>query len=200
MTTNHIAGRKIMKSTLLIKDITDFEMLVNTHTDKLMQTAFLKIGNLQDAEDLVQDLFVNLWIKRETIYLYGPVSNYLYVALRNKIMDYFTKAKLRQDVKNRLALNLEVMDLSLVNLFIEKDLNTLFSEILSELPAHMQNIFKLRNEDFTLKEIAVALGLAEQTVKGYSAEMHRRIKAMLIERHPEFARSLTALVSFLLIK
>ena len=200
MTTNHIAGRKIMKSTLLIKDITDFEMLVNTHTDKLMQTAFLKIGNLQDAEDLVQDLFVNLWIKRETIYLYGPVSNYLYVALRNKIMDYFTKAKLRQDVKNRLALNLEVMDLSLVNLFIEKDLNTLFSEILSELPAHMQNIFKLRNEDFTLKQIAVALGLAEQTVKGYSAEMHRRIKAMLIERHPEFARSLTALVSFLLIK
>ncbi|MDF2475279.1 MAG: polymerase subunit sigma-24 [Sphingobacterium sp.] len=175
-------------------------MLVNTHTDKLMQTAFLKIGNLQDAEDLVQDLFVNLWIKRETIYLYGPVSNYLYVALRNKIMDYFTKAKLRQDVMNRLALNLEVMDLSLVNLFIEKDLNTLFSEILSELPAHMQNIFKLRNEDFTLKEIAVALGLAEQTVKGYSAEMHRRIKAMLIERHPEFARSLTALVSFLLIK
>jgi RNA polymerase sigma-70 factor (ECF subfamily) len=200
VTTNHIAGRKIMKSTLLIKDITDFEMLVNTHTDKLMQTAFLKIGNLQDAEDLVQDLFVNLWIKRETIYLYGPVSNYLYVALRNKIMDYFTKAKLRQDVMNRLALNLEVMDLSLVNLFIEKDLNTLFSEILSELPAHMQNIFKLRNEDFTLKEIAVALGLAEQTVKGYSAEMHRRIKAMLIERHPEFARSLTALVSFLLIK
>ncbi|ULT25834.1 LuxR family transcriptional regulator [Sphingobacterium sp. E70] len=60
----------------------------------------------------------------------------------------------------------------------------------------MQKIFKLRNEDFTLKEIAVALGLAEQTVKGYSAEMHRRIKAMLIERHPEFARSLTVMLSF----
>lgn len=189
-----------MTSTLLIKDISDFEMLVNTHTDRLTQTAFLKIGNLQDAEDLVQDLFVNLWVKRESIAVHGSVQNYLYAALRNKIMNYFTKTKLQRDVKNKLAVQLEVLDLSLINLLIEKDLNTLFSEILSELPAHMQQIFKLRNEDFTLKEIAVALGLAEQTVKGYSAEMHRRIKAMLIERHPEFARSLTVLLSFLLVK
>ncbi|ULT25835.1 hypothetical protein KUH03_02270 [Sphingobacterium sp. E70] len=109
-----------MKSKLLIKDISDFEMLVNTHTDKLTQTAFLKIGNLQDAEDLVQDLFINLWIKRESIVVHGPVYNYLYVSLRNKIMNYFAKAKLRQDVKNKLAVSLEVVDLSLVNLLIEK--------------------------------------------------------------------------------
>ncbi|WET67914.1 sigma-70 family RNA polymerase sigma factor [Sphingobacterium sp.] len=189
-----------MKSTLLINDISDFEMLVNTHTDKLTQTAFLKIGNLQDAEDIVQDLFINLWIKRDSIVVHGSVNNYLYVSLRNKIMNYFAKAKLHQDVKNRLAVNLEIVDLSLLNLLIEKDLNILFSDILSELPEHMQKIFKLRNEDFTLKEIAVALGLAEQTVKGYSAEMHRRIKAMLIARHPEFARSLTLMISVLLIK
>lgn len=190
----------MMSSNLLISDISDFEKLVNTHTDKLTQQAFLKIGNLHDAEDLVQDLFINLWVKRESIVVRGSIDNYLYVALRNKVMNYFSKAKLRRDVNEKLAVQLEVMDLSLLNLLIEKDLNTLFSEILSELPEQMQQIFKLRNEDFTLKEIAVAMGLAEQTVKGYSAEMHRRIKSMLIERHPEFARSLTLLVSLILVK
>lgn len=189
-----------MKSTLLIKDISDFEMLVDNHTNKLTQMAFLKTGSLPDAEDLVQDLFVNLWIKRDSIVVHGSVQNYLFTALRNKIMNFFAKEKLHFDVMDRMARHSDIMDFSLVDLLLEKDLNTLFSDILGDLPENMQKIFKLRNEDFTLKEIAVALGLAEQTVKGYSAEMHRRIKAMLIERHPEFARSLTTLISFLIIK
>lgn len=189
-----------MKSTLLVKDISDFETLVNNYTNKLTQTAFLKIGSLPDAEDLVQDLFVNLWIKRESIIVYGSVQNYLFTALRNRIMNFFAKEKLHINVMDRMARNSDIMDFSLVDLLLEKDLNTLFSQILSELPENMQKIFKLRNEDFTLKEIAVALGLAEQTVKGYSAEMHSRIKAMLIEGHPEFAKSLTVLISFLIIK
>lgn len=189
-----------MKSTLLIEDISTFEMLVNNYTNKLTQSAFLKVGNLYDAEDLVQDLFINLWIKRESIVVHGSVENYLFIALRNKIINYFAKEKLRQNVMDRILLDSDMLDVTLLNLLVEKDLNTLFSEILSELPENMQKIFKLRAEDFTLKEIGVALGLAEQTVKGYSAEMHRRIKNMLIKRHPEFAKSLTALISFLIIK
>lgn len=189
-----------MKSSLLIQDISDFEMLVMNYTDRLTHLAFQKIGNQQDAEDLVQDLFITLWTKRDRIVVHGSPYNYLYVALRNKIMNYFVKVKLHREVMNKLAFNIKLMELTIIDPLIEKDLNIMFSEILSELPENMQRIFKMRNEDFTLKEIAATLGLAEQTVKGYSAEMHRRIKAMLIERHPEFARSLTALVSFILIK
>lgn len=188
-----------MGSSLLIKDISDFEKLVNTYTNKLTQAAFIKIGNLQDSEDLVQDLFLSLWIKRESLIVFGSVQNYLFVALRNKIMNYFTKKKHLQLVKERLESTLKIVDSSLIDFIVEKDISTSILEILAELPVNMQKIYKLRNENFSLREIADILGLAEQTVKGYSAELHRKIKAKLIARYPDFTRSLSTIIPFLLL-
>lgn len=186
-----------MSSALLIKDISDFEQLVRKHSAHLTQFAYVKIGNIPDAEDLVQELFINLWTKRDQIMVHGSTFNYLHVSLRNKIMNYFVKIRLHNDVLHKIPSSPCSRESVSMDKLIENDLNNMLAEILAQLPDNMQRIYSLRQEDFTLREIAEILGLAEQTVKGYSAAIKKRIKYSILEKHPELGKYIPILIYFL---
>src|SRR5688500_7406868 len=79
----------------------DFEVFYNRHWKLLYATAFSKTDSHQETFDIVQELFINIWEKRNTIKVKGSMEAYLLRSLRNRIYNHFRnngiKEKIEQD-------------------------------------------------------------------------------------------------------
>ncbi|PRD46132.1 RNA polymerase sigma factor [Sphingobacterium haloxyli] len=181
-------------------DVSAYEQLVRDHGYRLVGLAFNRLGNREDAEDIVQDLLINIWEKRESLYVENSLSSYLNVSLRNRIFDHIRRETLRRRAVDRLLERFDEMQDSIVDIMAAKDLNRMLSEAVAELPENMQRIFILRGEDYSLKEIAAAMGLAEQTVKSYSSELARRLRSSIANKYPDINRTLLIVLTYLLTK
>ena len=80
----------------------EFEALVDAYLDRLVRYAFSRLGNLQDAEDVVQEVFVRSFSDRSKRTEITAVGPYLYRSVANACTDFVRKqssaAKLREQV------------------------------------------------------------------------------------------------------
>ncbi len=74
-------------------------------------------------------------------------------------------------------------------------LEYLLEEAVSLMPETFKKIYALRSENIPVKEIALQLGLADQTVKNYITELLRRLRQNISEKYPE--KHLTYFLIFL---
>src|SRR5690606_16570951 len=116
--------------------------------------AYKKLGNLQEAQDLIQDLFVSMWQKKTLLPENGNISGYLYIALKNRILDIIAHKK----VQDRYVRSLDVF-ISEANFITdrqvrERELTLQIERAIAELPAKMQEVFILsRTRGMSYKEI-----------------------------------------------
>jgi RNA polymerase sigma-70 factor (ECF subfamily) len=55
---------------------------------KLYMASIKRIKSSDDAKDIVQDLFISLWMKRESLVINKSLSSYLYTAIKYKVINY----------------------------------------------------------------------------------------------------------------
>ncbi|WP_051292960.1 RNA polymerase sigma factor [Olivibacter sitiensis] len=185
---------------LRVGDTKAFEAIVQDHTDRLFQHAVSLLKDRDDAEDLVQDVFMELWQRREKIKIDLSLSAYLHSMLKYRFLRHVSRASLHADAMAHLLRRMDQMQESILDVMAASDLQQTLSEAIDRLPENMRRVFVLRNEDYSLKEIAQVMGLAEQTVKGYHSELNRRIKDTVLARHPDISHTLIAVVIARLIE
>ncbi|WP_285057945.1 RNA polymerase sigma-70 factor [Pedobacter ginsengisoli] len=131
----------------------------------LVRFAETKLYSLEDARDLIQDVFVGLWSDRDSLEINESLKSYLFGIVRFQIINRIRKNIVREDY----AAKLRALSPAYVSLEEELELKELESNIkakLSELPEKTQAIFqKSREQHLSIKEIAEELNLSEQTVK-----------------------------------
>lgn len=131
----------------------------------LQNHAIRKLSEMDDVEDIIQELFIDLWEKRADIHLSTGLGNYLYTAVRNRIFNLFYKKQRQNNYLNSLQEVIEkgeyITDLALR----EKEFSEIIKNEIDLLPPRMKEVFLLhRNEGLTYKEIAELLGTSEHTV------------------------------------
>jgi len=132
------------------------------------------------AEDLIQELFINLWDKRETINFTSSISSYLYSAVRYKFFDLVDKEKVRADYVQAFQLFLDKGEYLTDNYILEKELSATIEKEISNLPAKMRKVFLLsRKENLSNKEIAERLDISEKTVKNQLSTALKTLKVKL---------------------
>lgn len=171
-----------------------FESIVLSFTKDLLHRAIKLTRDGETAKDLVQDVFTEIWEKRERLDINTSISGYLQITLKHKFLRHVSRASLHEQAVTHLLSRMDQMQSGILDVLATNDLQSSLSEIISQLPATMQNIFILRNEDYSLRQIAAALGLAEQTVRSYHSELNKRIRTALISRHPDISHSLVLIV------
>lgn len=119
-----------------------------------------------DAQDIVQEVFTYLWHKGPELLIKTSLPLYLYTSVRYRIFDLLDHKKVRTNYKEYLQQFIEEGEYVTDDQLREKELKLLIEKEISLLPPKMRVVFELsRNSQLSHKEIALKLGLSEQTVK-----------------------------------
>ncbi|GAB2982310.1 RNA polymerase sigma-70 factor [Mucilaginibacter puniceus] len=133
---------------------------------QLYINAYNKLGNREESRDMVHDLFVSLWHKKESLELQTTLMAYLHSAIRYRVFDLIArqqvKAKYIDSIREFANEGVFITD----HLIREKQLAELIAKEIAALPAKMREVFELsRVNNFSHKQIAERLNLSEKTVK-----------------------------------
>ncbi|MDD3037678.1 RNA polymerase sigma-70 factor [Bacteroides sp.] len=160
-----------------------FEDIFITYFDKVKY--FLKgiLRSESDAEELAQDIFVNLWINRKTVDPQKSFNTYIYTIARNTALNYL-KHKLVEEafIDNCNDLSLKEADSSDEILFA-KEINILVEMTVCRMPVQRKKIYQMsRNNGCSNDDIAQKLSLSKKTVENQLSlalqEIRRVVSAM----------------------
>jgi len=151
--------------------------LYERHWFALYRVAFQKTNSHEIAEELVQDLFVDLWQKRAMLQV-RQVTPYLFTALKYAVIDHIrhTVQKERFEVSHQIA----HIDTSTEDLLGYNDLIASIETELQKMPAKTSEIFRLsRYDDQPIPVIAATLSLSEKTVEYHLGKALKTLRQRL---------------------
>jgi len=152
-----------------------FSEIYERYGASLVRFAASKLYDLDDCRDLVQDIFVSLWIKKD-MPIHGELKSYLFAAARHKVVDKIRKNVTREEYAIVIQ-SLKDYDIYDPEKDINaKDLESVVASAIEKLPPRTKEIYMLsRNEYLSIPDIANKLGLSDQTVKN---QLSAAIKAL----------------------
>ena len=132
----------------------------------LLDYMAIRIDNLEDASDIIHDIFVQLWETRAELEIKHSFKAYLFFCVKRRILNYYRKNHNKQLYAQRLQLLADSFVDSPDARLEAKELGDMVQKILSEMPKKVREIYLLsREQHLSIKEIAVSLNISEQTVK-----------------------------------
>ena len=164
-----------------------FEQLFRQLYAPLCNYAFTFVKDRDEAEELVQASFINLWEKRSVISINTSPKSYLYMMVRNNALNKLKHEKVKQEfVQDHLHVHEEAHESSAQKLF-GKELEQKLREAIESLPEQCRLIFKMsRFEELKYAEIAGQLNISVKTVENQMGKALRIMRDRLKDFLPLF--------------
>jgi RNA polymerase sigma-70 factor (family 1) len=142
-----------------------FEEIYQRYWYKLFSIAYHQIGVQETAEELVQELFLDIWRRRATVKI-EILEVYLVVGIKNQVYD-FIKSQVSYRKYQEYLIFQEIQQSSNAHDIINyTELSNAVEKALSMLPEKSAEVFKKsRFENQSVKEIAKSLQLSEKAVE-----------------------------------
>jgi len=140
-----------------------FTEIYNRYWAKLFYLTGKKIGDLQESENIVQDIFLDLWNRRAALDIQN-LEGYLVVATRYRVINYLAKLDL---LKKTQTNRYEQQDLSTENWVAFADMKHWLEEMVATLPQQCKLAYELRDAGYSYKEIATVMSISEKTVENH---------------------------------
>lgn len=134
----------------------------------LVVHAYKKLGNFEDAKDIVQESFSAFWNNRFELKINSSLSGFLYTMVSNRVLNLIKHRgvaskyassfqKVKEDYPNPTEIRMR-----------EKDMAGIIQKEIDSLPPKMRIVFLLSRRDYlSHKEIAETLNISEYTVKNH---------------------------------
>jgi RNA polymerase sigma-70 factor (family 1) len=135
------------------------------------------------SEDIVSDVFLKLWGRREGFSSLPSIKAFLYVATRNACVDHIRKAKrVRQTQKEYAYLEKGEMEESELNEVIRAELISKVMEAIEGLPNQYRRVMHLSTQGMGTDEIAREMNLSPKIVRNYKARAINILKKDLLHK------------------
>jgi len=144
----------------------NFLLSINQYRDKLVNHAYYRLGDLDEAEDIVQEVFVKVY-SRKLFSKLDSIEHYLYKMTMNACLDFMRK----QQVKFRMQQYFEgksenCIENEAINKLQMKEEFIRINNLLQKLPDEQAEVVRFRIiDELSFKEIAAILERPESTVK-----------------------------------
>ncbi|MGN8072105.1 RNA polymerase sigma factor [Mucilaginibacter sp. SG564] len=157
-----------------------FREIYSRYWKKLFDEAYKRLRSRELAEEVVQELFTNLWTKRQVLQINTTIGAYLHSAIANHVIDIYRKELVRSRYKEAFKVVHTEVDNSTEDSIMLKDLVYTIDEEISHLPDKCRSVFELsRKEHKSNKEIASYLGISEKTVEQHLTRALKQIRLTL---------------------
>lgn len=163
-----------------------FASFFDYYRNRIYTVAIALTGSEQAAEEIVQDVFVKVWVKRGELHAVEKMEAWLFVIARNMVFSYLRSeaAKIRNKYRH-----LEANDV-LNGISQEsgdevgvKELRLLLTQAIDQLPLQRKQVYLLSKEEGLRQQvIAEQLNISPQTVKKHLQLAMRSIRAYVIAR------------------
>lgn len=161
-------------------DTEAFDAIYRMYSKKLFHFALGLIKDQDSSQDLVQEVFVNLWEKRNQVNPNLNFDNYIFTVTYNSIRKYFRKKSVENKViENLLKESPEVLE-TVDGVYIYNELLALANKSIEKLPPKRKAVYKLsKQEGLKIKEIAEKLNISSRTAENHLAKALKYLKEEL---------------------
>jgi len=166
-----------LSHSIKVDDEASLRQIYKQYWTRLYVYAFNVLRERELCEDIVQEVFVDLWERRHDVQI-SDLSSYLYQSVKYQIFNRLRESK----YKRQLLMKLDVMNTGdeIEELYEKRELVAHIKDIISRIPKKRRIIFELsRNEGLSNKEISESLGISLQTVKNQIWESLKLIRKSL---------------------
>lgn len=154
-----------------------FKEIYNRYWKKLYSVSASKLNNSDEAQEIVQEIFLDIWNRRHSIELSSTLSAYLSVALKYKIINLLAKKHREQQYALYASKHFSVTDDSTQQLLSLDELKERLAKHVAALPEQCRLIFTLsREHGLTTKEISEQLNISPKTVEAHITKALSRLK------------------------
>jgi len=154
-----------------------FAELYERYWDKLLFLAGKKLGDLYEAEHIVQDVFLDIWHRRTSLHIQHSIGGYLVVAVKYRIINA-QSARYKKLIQSRDNI-VHQPDNSTEDWLKLRELQDRYYDQLSRLPQKCALAFSLRDDGLSYKEIAAEMKISEKTVEMHISRAFKALRTAL---------------------
>ena len=170
-----------------------FSGIYITYFPKLLRFSHFYILSEEEAENIVQDIFADLWSRMEILDGIQNIDAFLFTLVKNKCIDYLRRQLSTGNKKHKLLdvtgkeyefklFSLQQVDEALLSV---DDVEKLLQNAIEKLPERCREIFVLsRIDGLKNREIAEQLQISVRTVENQMAIAIRKLKSELRDYLP----------------
>jgi len=155
-----------------------FNEIYNRYWDKLYILSKKRLGDAEESEEIVQDIFCNLWRKRHAFTLQNGFNNYFAVAVKFEVINHLAKKQKAAAYEKEMSIISTEADQSTQRAL---DLNELLQQLqhnINVLPERCRFVFKLQYEQgYSQRQIAETLNISEKTVEAHLTKARRNLRS-----------------------
>jgi RNA polymerase sigma-70 factor (family 1) len=156
-----------------------FDMLYNRHWKQVFNAAYKRLNDEQQAQDIAQDVFVQLWVRGTK----SPIENlfaYLQVSARNGVFKHFEKQGKLSALPDVIEEVTDEHDRADAGMLHQEFLKA-FNELVDTLPQQQRIIFRMRfEEDLSSQQIADKLRISPKTVRNQLGKALATLRTSLL--------------------
>ncbi|MEP6747886.1 MAG: RNA polymerase sigma-70 factor [Bacteroidota bacterium] len=157
-----------------------FKIIFERYFKLLFVLACAKLKSEQEAEDLVQELFIEFWEKKKFLFVRQSIKYYLFQSVRNRCLNRLDRNKVRKRHTDNYIVNQPAEYLPSGRME-NKELQSQFERAIASIPPESAKVFVLMHvKELKRKEVARILGISENTVKTQSARALQYLRRLLI--------------------
>ena len=164
-----------------------FEMVFKTYYRPLCQYAYSFLNDRDEAEEVVQAAFINVWDKRQQVEIQTSLKAYLYRIVRNSCLNVIKHEKVKQQHVAHEMIHAESTHEGVSQSVISSELEERISIAMKVLPEQCRLVFQLsRFEELKYSEIAEQLGISVKTVENQIGKALKIMREQLKDYLPVF--------------
>ena len=176
-----------------------YAVLYQHYLPKLYKYLYDILRSKEDTEEILQDIFLKLWEKKEALAAIKTLNSYLFRIARNRLMNLYDRQKVKRRAEDYLEKNANSTGGTTEDQYIYKQYREVVQVAISSLPPKRRQVFEMSTQqELSYDQIAMELNISKSMVKKQLYAANRHVKEYL-QLHTGLTATIALAASVLLI-